>query len=882
MNSNSKPTGRRSRGLILTQEAVDLLDQELRKWWENSDGRYRDKTGNLRGSPKKLSRDDKAERLGLDIKTVDSILRRQPVSESVLITAFTALNITPPFSIARHCVLASSSSGNLPYQPTPCIGRETQVTDITALLKSRNLVTLTGAGGVGKTRLAIAVAEEMKSYFSAGIWFVDLAGITDPAMVAQAVASALGVQVEKDQPLLKTLSRFLHGKPLLLLLDNCERLLDACAILVDHLLSSSSALRVLGTSRERLNLPFEHPYRVPSLPAPDPKMLPGKEKSLASLLLDYDAVRLFVARAGMHRADFRVTDQNAPLLASICHRLDGIPLAIELAAGRIGGMSLEDLERGLSNCFRILTHGSRAALPRHQTLRAAMDWSYYLLEEPEKTLLRRLSVFAGGCEREAVEQVCAGSGSEEWKVRDLLASLVDKNLVEYQEREGRSRYRLLETVRQYGQDRLEESGESEMLWGRHRAYFLALAEEAEPKLKMAEQREWMQRLEAEHANLQAALHGCLSQGQASAGLRFCGALCRFWGTRGYLTEGREWCAQALEASGGQEKTPERAKTLYGVGYLAYYQSDYGAARAYLEESLSLCEEIADWSVMAYSLIGLGLVASSIADTADARASYEQSRTIFEKIADRGGTARSLNGLASVAEAQGDYAAAQALYHESSVIFRKIGERASLANTLKNLGNVSHYLRDYDSARVYFEESRTISKEIADWIGIVYSLIGLGLVAHAQKDAPAAGRYYEESLLICQEIGHRSGVAYALVNQGNLAASQENYQKARASYSESLTLFREIGNRVYIAALLKAFAGLAALTGKTEQAIVLWGAAEALREKIGSLLTPHERAAYDHEVADARRTLDEAAFSASWARGHCMTLEQAIEYALKET
>src|SRR5579884_656529 len=780
MMAKQKPAGKRSRGLILTEEARDLLDRALRIWWESPEA-FQASKARQESTTGKLTRQAKAEGLDVNAKTADNIYRHEPVDAKTLEHVFKKLNISPPFSKAEYCVLAPSPSGNVPYIPTSCIGRKTQVAEIKALLEVNHLVTLTGAGGVGKTRLAVAVAEAMQICFADGIWFLDLAGITDPAMVTQTVASALGVQEEKDRPLLQTLAQFLRGKPLLLLLDNCEHLLDACALLVDHLITSSSALRVLATSRERLNILSEHPYPVPSLPAPDLKRLSGQKKDDASMVRSYDSVRLFVERARLQCPGFRVTAQNALRVASICHRLDGIPLAIELAAARVPATPLDELERGLNDCFHLLTGGSRAALPRQQTLRATMDWSYNLLEEPEKTLLCRLSVFRGGWELEAATSVCASDDMEAWEVLDLLISLIDQSLVVFEEQEGQARYRMLETVRQYAAEKLLASGESEEVQGRHRDYFLALAEEAEPKLKKAEQGEWLQRLKSEYANLRAALHWTLSQRNASAGLRFCGSLCRFWESQGYLREGREWCAQVLAISGAQEQTPERAKTLYGAGYLAYYQADYAAARDYLEQSRSLCEEIAEWRVMAGSLIGLGIIAANLGDIAGARSLYEQSRMICEEIADRRGIARALNGLGGLVEAQGDYAAALALFKESSLIFREIGDRSNLANTLKNLGGISYYLRDYTSARAYLEESRSLCEEISDWRFMAYSLSGLGNVAQAQGDILAARRYYEESLGLCRELGQRNGVAYVLVILGSVAESQSNYREAWSCY-----------------------------------------------------------------------------------------------------
>jgi predicted ATPase len=423
MKVAAKPIGRDSRRLVLTQEAIDLLDQELRKWWENED-EWREATGKR----KTLSRHKKAEKLGIDEKTVDRIYRLQPVSESVLRTAFSALSITPPFSKARHCVLRPPIAGSLPEVFKRCIGRKYEISRIKALLDSHRMVTLTGAGGIGKTRLAIHVAEKVQNHYTDGIWFVRLAGLPEAAdqnRIALAIATTFGLQEERERPLIQTLSDFLYGKHLLLILDNCEHLLTGCAMLTDHLLSSSAALRVMATSRERLNISAEQPFRVPFLATPDLKRLP--EQNMAKLLRDYDAVQLFVERATVQRPDFTVTESNAALLASICYRLDGLPLAIELAAARMGSMPLDALESRLHHCLPILTGGDRTAPLRHRALQATIDWSHDLLEKKAQELLQRLSVFADGCRLEAVEQVCAGPEMEEGEVLDLLTSLVEKN-----------------------------------------------------------------------------------------------------------------------------------------------------------------------------------------------------------------------------------------------------------------------------------------------------------------------------------------------------------------------------------------------------------------------------------------------------------------------
>jgi predicted ATPase/DNA-binding SARP family transcriptional activator len=740
---------------------------------------------------------------------------------------------------------------NLPPALTSFIGREKECADIQELLAQTRLLTLTGMGGSGKTRLALEMARERAASYADGVWLVELAALSDPARVVQAAATALDIREQPQAPLLQTLVTTLQPKTLLLLLDNCEHLLGACADLAAALLRGCPSVRLLATSRERLGIAGEQVYRVPSLSLPDLNVAFSEES-----IQRYESVRLFVARACLIRSDFRVSAQNAGAVAQVCHRLDGIPLAIELAAARVRSLSVEELQRRLDNRFDLLTGGDRSALPRQQTLRDLIDWSYDLLNASEQRLLQRLSVFAGGWTLEAAEAVAGDRGQrarggkndssltpiEEADILDLLTSLVDKSLVIAEERDASARYQLLGTMRQYARERLVESGENNAVRERHRDYFLALAEEAEPKLLGAEQREWLQRLAAEHENLRGALDWSVSEKGASGCLRLCGVLSRFWIVHGHWSEGREWCVRALGAARGQERSQERGKALNGAGLLAYFQGDYASARAYHEESLAIQREIGD----------------------------------------RYGIAVSLNGLGNVAHSQGDYASAQVYHEESLAIKREIGDRSGIAASLNNLGFMASYQGDYTSAQVYHKESLIIRREIGDRNGTAFSLGNLGFVASYQGDYASARAYHEESLGIQREIGDRRGIAYSLGGLGIVAFCQGDYASARAYHEESLIIRREIGDRWGMAYSLEAFAEMVGSTGKAEQAAVLWGAAEALREKIGAPLPSDERQTNERSVAAAREALGDEAFTTAWATGRAMTLEEAIALALKES
>jgi predicted ATPase/class 3 adenylate cyclase/Tfp pilus assembly protein PilF len=732
----------------------------------------------------------------------------------------------------------STHPNNLPKQLTSFIGRQKEIAEIEALLVRTRLLTLTGSGGSGKTRLSLQVAADSLEQFPDGAWFVELASLSDPGLVPQTVATVLGVKEEPGKPIRQTLTEHLKHKRLLLLLDNCEHLLDVCAKVADALVRQCPSVQILASSREVLGIAGEQTYRVPSLSLPDPK-----QAQTPQTLSQYESVQLFIDRALLVRPNFQVTNQNAPALASLCFHLDGIPLAIELAAARVRSLLVEEIDGKLDQRFRLLTGGSRTALPRQQTLRSLIDWSYDLLNEPERLLLQRLSVFAGGWTLEAAEQVCAGEGVEDWEFLDLLTSLADKSLAVAEQNDGRSRYRLLETVRHYARERLVESGGGEAVRERHRDYFLALAEEAEPKLLGAEQAEWLQRLEEEHENLRAGLVWSLVEAGSGGGLRLCGALLRFWSTRGHLSEGREWCVRVLEKAGGEERPQERAKALNVAGVLAYYQGDYPAARARHEESLA----------------------------------------ILRQLGDRRGMASSLNNLGNVTCEQGDHSAARALHEESLAIRRELGDRRGIATSLGNLGIVACDQGDFASARALHEECLAIRRELGDRGRIANSLHNLGLVAYYQGDYPAARSLYEECLAIWREMGYRFGIAVSLSNLGNLVFGQGDYPAAGVLHQEGLVIRRELGDRRGIAYSLEGLATVMAAHGSSLRAARIWGAAERLREEIGSPLPPNERPHYGPRVAAARAALgDDAAFDRAWQQGRALTLEQAIELALAET
>ncbi|HEX9532289.1 MAG TPA: tetratricopeptide repeat protein [bacterium] len=726
---------------------------------------------------------------------------------------------------------------NLPVQLTSFIGRGHEKAEVRKLLSTTRFITLTGSGGAGKTRLALQVAAEALEEFPDGVWLVELAALTNPSLVPKAVASALGIP-EPEQPgrmLTETLADALRGKSVLVVLDNCEHLVPACAHLTTDLLGTCPNLRILATSREALGVTGETTWRVPSLSVPDLQRLPPLDH-----IAEYEAVRLFIDRAVTSAPQFAITRDNAPAVAQVCHRLDGIPLAIELAAARVKVLAVEQIAARLEDRFRLLTGGSRTALPRQQTLRAAMDWSYDLLSEQERTVLRRLSVFAGGWTLVAAEAVCSGDGVEASAILDLLAQLVDKSLVGVETKGNEARYGLLETVRQYGLDRLMESEKALIVRRKHRDWFLELVERAERELRGPRQILWLDRLENELDNLRAALEWSMKEAPA-AGLRLAGELQWFCQIRGHLSEGRKWLEDTLLIA-SDASPPVRAKALWGVGQLSWPQGELELAGTVLRKSLTLWRELGDKRGMATALHTLGHVAENQADYGHANTHFEESLLLFRELGDKWGISWSLNCLGHVALTQGDDSRAKPLFEESLALCRETGDKWRTAYTLRNLGNVAGMRADYQRAMSSLDEGLALSRDVKD----------------------------KYSIVACQN---------AL---GKIALKLGNHERAMTLFKESLTLRRDFADRRGIPECLEGLAGVAGGQAKPILAARLLGAAEIMRETIGTPLPPSDGAEYARQVSAAGAALGQEGLAAAWAEGRAMSLEQAIERALKET
>ena len=669
-------------------------------------------------------------------------------------------------STAAAYVAPPVTPQNLPRQLTSFVGREKEIAECARLLEHARLLTLTGAGGCGKTRLALRLAERLLEKRPGGVWFVDLAPLADPERVAHAAAAAVGVREEPGRSPAWTLCDALASRRALLVLDNCEHVLRACADLVAALLTACPELALVATSREGLGVAGEQVYAVPTLSVPPAHAEPG-----AARLVEYEAVALFVDRAALVQSGFTLTDARAPAVAEICRRLDGIPLAIELAAARIRVLGVEEIRAMLDDRFRLLTGGSKTALPRHQTLRATLQWSYDHLEPAEQDLFRSLAVFAGGWTLEAAAQVCGAGPEAVFEVLDLLARLVDKSLVTVERRRtGESRYRFLETMRQYALEKLEDAGQGSALRARHLDHFLALAEAAEPKLWGADQATWLARLEIEHENLLAALAWCdRAENGAESAIRLAGSLWRFWTIHGHYRMGRLALAEALRRPGADAPTRARARALYGAGYLALWQGDASAARPLFEDSRRISRALDDHQGEARALSGLGLAAKDEGQHESARSYYEESLARYREVDDKRGMAAVLNNLGAVAWAQSDFAAAGPLYDEACRYGREAGDADLMVVTLTGVGWISLRLGDLEVARARLEECLRLVKELGAKLRAAYAIEAAAALAKSCGEAGRAARLYGASEALRESLGAPADPSWRDAQAGIIAA-----------------------------------------------------------------------------------------------------------------
>ncbi|MDQ4099248.1 MAG: tetratricopeptide repeat protein, partial [Chloroflexota bacterium] len=728
---------------------------------------------------------------------------------------------------------------NLPVQPTPLVGRDAILAELEALLTRDDvrLITLTGMGGTGKTRLGLQVAAEVLEAFADGVFFVDLAPIRDPRLVLPTIAAALGVRETGAQSLRDTLVTFLAEKRLLLLLDNFEQVLDAASTVAD-LLAACAAVKILLTSRAPLGLRAEHEFQVPPLATPEPKPLPPLAE-----LAEIESVALFVQRATAARHDFALTATNAASVAEICARLEGLPLAIELAAARVKTLPPRVILERLGSGLTLLTGGARDLPARQRTLRATIEWSYGLLTADEQTLFRRLAVFAGGVNLSAAEAVVASDGALNIDVLDGIRSLVDQSLLRaVNGLDDEARFTMQELLRAFGIERLAEVGETETMQRAHAAWCLALAEEAASHLMGPEQGAWLARLEMEHDNLRAALAWCLGGTDPVGGARLAGALGWFWYSHGYLSEGRRWLERALELP--IELPPEVRAGAF------------------------------NWAAM---------IATDQADREQALALRETALALYRQLGDSRGIARSLYHLASEATKQGDFERAVALLEEEEALGREtmaLDQGAEWSNmavsaALNGLGELAFLSADFSRATVRYEESLRLSRAAGNTFQVADALANLGEVWHHRGDLERATEFYSEALDLFRELGHEPGIAFVLFGMGRLALTRDDAALATRLLTDSLLLLDRIGRRSALAECLESLAGAVSALGESQLSVRLLAAGATLRETLELPRPPVYGEEYERQVAIARAAMDKQTFSKLWAAGSSAPLDRVI-------
>jgi predicted ATPase/predicted Ser/Thr protein kinase len=760
----------------------------------------------------------------------------------------------------------SRPTNNLPAQLDTFIGREKELARVQECLATHRLVTLTGSGGIGKTRMAIQTARALLAEYAQGVWLVDLALVADPRLVPQAVAAVWDVREEQGRPLQAALADYLREKTLLLVLDNCEHVIDASTQLAGYLLHRCPGMRILATSREALGIEGELVIYVPSL------SLPPTGPASRETLEGSEAVRLFVSRAAAALPGFELTDANAAAVAQVCRRLDGVALALELAAARVRTLRVEQVAARLNDAFHLLTGGSRTALPRQQTLRATMDWSHALLSDAERACFRRLAVFAGGWTLEAAEAVCTGDGVETSDVLDLLAQLGNKSLVVIDREPGQeARYRLLETIRQYAWEKLQAAGEEEQSRTRHLGYYLKLAQEAEPKLYGAQQLEGLAQLDAEQSNVQAALEWGLENGLETAA-QLAGAMFWYWHLRGIWPDGYAWLQRALAvASGGSKRL--RALLLSSAGHLAWASRDAHRGVAYCQESIALYRELGDQEGMAFPLATLADPGFGQADAERGIALYQESLDLYRQAGNKWGSRHVLGLLGlTYAYAMEQFEQANACFQESLALARELGVPDGIAFALYCLGILAFFRGDHEQAEALFTEGLPLSHAVGQRYLMVEPLFYLEMIALRKGEFEQAKALAREAL--AEEIrgtGLRASWRFSLLDA-------DTPWRSEALLSENLALARQSGDRLVTAHGLFRLAGSAWSLGQLERAVRLYAAALAASGFAPSM--PLERTDFDHTLTGTLIQLDETTFKKAWAEGSAMTVEQAVAYALE--
>ena len=737
--------------------------------------------------------------------------------------------------------LSSAASSNKPITNFPIplttfIGRQREQEEVNQLISKNRLVTLTGTGGVGKTRLAIQVVADVRSQFPDGVWFLDLAPLINPILVPNTLATVIGLRESAELSFKDLLINYFHARSALVVFDNCEHLIESCAQLVYSLLSGCEHLSILATSREALRVAGEIPYHVPSLAIPR-----LDAESAMETLRNIESVQLFAERATAASPSFLISPHNVFTVAEICRYLDGIPLAIELAAARANVLTVEQILMRLNERFNLLTGGFRSAFPRHQTLQAAIEWSYNLLSEKERTVFRRLAVFSGGWTLEAAEVICIGNGIESVEVLDVLSGLVNKSLVVVEMVQGHSRYRRLQMIREYALAMMKKSDEMSIICFRHLNFFAEMVFEAERNLKGPEEAFWYERFDSELDNMRTALTWFEQLEYIEIRLRFAAGLWRYWKNRGKSSEGRSYIQHIMRGvpPGPSRQTAAYARALTAAGALAYYQADFSYSEQSREEALS----------------------------------------IYRILEDKVGVGDCLIGLGNVAISQGHYEKARAFYEEVLGIRQELGDKWGIARLLGNLGLLAYFEMNYDEAHSLHMESLTLFRELRGDAGIAYELTNLGHVARHQGKLSIALAFYEESVSISKTLKDEWGLAYGILGMADVAFEQGDFSKAILYYKDCLTIFQKEVDYIGLAEAMESVAALLLMKNKPDFAARIYGNVEALRKRIHSPLPLSHQLAYQKYLSLLKQQLKSSKLEVTWAEGSTMISEEAVALAL---
>ncbi|HET8629552.1 MAG TPA: tetratricopeptide repeat protein, partial [Thermomicrobiales bacterium] len=775
----------------------------------------------------------------------------------------------PPLrSLERHPT-------NLPVQPTPMIGRAGELQAVSRLVQRPDvrLVTLTGVGGVGKTRLGLQAASDVIDAFEDGVFFVDLSPLSTPELVLDGLVTALGLRQTDDQSLLATAGRFLGDKRVLLVLDNFEHLIGARSVVAD-LLAACPNLTVLVTSRARLGLRAEHEYRVPPFPLPDPGAVP----SVAELTA-YDAVQLFVQRATAARSDFALTDRNGRAIAEICAWLEGLPLAIELAAARVRMLPPEALRNRLQTRLKALTGGAHDLPERQRTIRATIAWSYELLAAGEQALFRRLAVFAGGFTLEAAEVVAQASGDGEDDVLDGVGILVDQSLLrEASATDGESRFVMLEMLREFGVEELRAHGEEDDARRRHADHYATLTADLDTHLTGDAQQHWLAVLEMEHDNLRAAFDFALAHGDVATAQRMGAMMWRFWSLRGHIAEGRSWLARALEA--GEDGEPGiLARVHYAAGMLAEDQNDLAAAERHYRATVGLAGELGDDELSGRALDGLGNTAHDRGDYARAEDFHARALDRYRAVDNPRGRASALGNLGAIAFYRGDFAAADARWNEALATMREIGDRHNVSVILTNLGASAMEQGDLERSRALHAEAIAIQRRLGDKRSLAFSLINLGNVARARADQAGALALFDEAIALAEEVGDVRTAGVARIEAGCVSFALGDRARAARELTAGLANLQQSEDSYQLANAFEEIAGLVARL-EAAAAVRLFAGAARVRQAIGATERGIGEARAQQAMETARAALGDAGYARAWSEGQQWSLAETATEALR--